>query len=292
MADNEKISVLVPVYNEEKYLNQCIESVVNQKYQNWELILIDDGSTDTSLTIAQKWVDQDPRIKLFQEKHGGLNAARNAGIQRASGEYLFFLDSDDFLVDSCLETLYSNLKKYHSDIAATNYYELKNGYFYFHLLNKDFFAKPYTVKDWFSLMNNVNNGYDIVWMCFWGKLFKRSLFKNFIVPENKVLDDGYSTWKLYLMADSIVYCNMNGYCYRRLDDSMSVGIKKFEVDDIEEKYSVLATIGFPLDKIKESYLYEMNNIKNKALACGNYAAYQQVRYKLDIINKYSKVENN
>lgn len=63
MADNEKISVLVPVYNEEKYLNQCIESVVNQKYQNWELILIDDGSTDTSLTIAQKWVDQDPRRK-------------------------------------------------------------------------------------------------------------------------------------------------------------------------------------------------------------------------------------
>ena len=94
------------------------------------------------------------------------------------------------------------------------------------------------------------------------------------------------------MADSIVYCNMNGYCYRRLDDSMSVGIKKFEVDDIEEKDSVLATIGFPLDKIKESYLYEMNNIKNKALVCGNYAAYQQVRYKLDIINKYSKVENN
>ena len=84
----------------------------------------------------------------------------------ASGEYLFFLDADDFLVDSCLETLYSNLKKYHSDIAATNYYELKNGYFYFHLLDKDFFAKPYTVKDWVSLMNNVNNGYDIVWMCF------------------------------------------------------------------------------------------------------------------------------
>lgn len=289
---DEKISVLVPIYNEEKHLSQCIQSVVDQKYQNWELILIDDGSTDDSLVIAQNWVEKDERIKLFQQKHAGLCAARNAGIQRSSGEYLFFLDSDDFLADDCLQLLYTNLKKYHSSIAATNYYELGKGYFYFHLTDKNFFAKLYNVRDWFSLMNDVNNGYNIVWMCFWGKLFKKSLFKNFIVPEDKLIDDGYSTWRLYLMADSIVYCNFNGYCYRQTENSMSSKIKKFDVDDIEEKYAMLATIGFPLNEIKRSYLYELNNIKDKALACGDYPAYQQVRYKLDIINKYSKHDEN
>lgn len=125
-----------------------------------------------------------------------------------------------------------------------------------------------------------------------GETVQKSLFKNFIVPEDKLIDDGYSTWRLYLMANSIVYCNFNGYCYRQTENSMSSKIKKFDVDDIEEKYAMLATIGFPLNEIKRSYLYELNNIKTEALACGDYSAYQQVRYKLDIINKYSKYNNN
>ena len=99
------ISIIVPVYNVEKYINDCVDSVINQSYQNWEMILVDDGSPDRCPEYCDKYATLDSRIKVIHQENKGLSEARNVGMRMATGEYLYFLDSDDFLVENSLSTL-------------------------------------------------------------------------------------------------------------------------------------------------------------------------------------------
>jgi len=100
-----KVSIIVPVYNTEKYLAQCIDSVISQTYKNWELIMIDDGSTDSSGIILDKYAGDDDRIKIIHKVNEGQFISRRKGILAASGDYILFLDSDDYWKDNCLEVL-------------------------------------------------------------------------------------------------------------------------------------------------------------------------------------------
>ena len=116
-----KISVIVPVYNVDRYLEICIDSLINQTYDNLEIILINDGSTDDSKLICEKYLKLDKRIKLINQKNKGVSSARNNGIRNSSGEYIVFVDSDDWVDLDYFERLYNAAKKYDSDIAlATN----------------------------------------------------------------------------------------------------------------------------------------------------------------------------
>lgn len=104
--DNELISIIVPVYNVEKYIAKCLDSLVNQTYLNIEILLIDDGSTDKSLSICKKYAAVDSRIKLFSKENGGVSSARNLGLLHVQGEYVVFVDSDDFVSPKYCEHLY------------------------------------------------------------------------------------------------------------------------------------------------------------------------------------------
>ena len=115
------ISVIVPVYNVEKYLNRCVDSIINQTYSNLEIILINDGSTDTSGKICDEYKKRDNRIHVIHQKNGGLSAARNAGIVIANGNYFIFVDSDDLIHPQCIEILYKVIKNDCSDIVIGNY---------------------------------------------------------------------------------------------------------------------------------------------------------------------------
>lgn len=285
----DKISVLVSVYNKGSFLDECIASVVKQTYKNWELILVDDGSTDNSLAVAQKWVDRDARIRLVQQDHKGPCAARNRAIELAEGQYYFFLDADDFLNDTCLDRLARAVQEEDADVAAANYYDLNNGVFYFHLENKEYYQKKFTIRDWFTKMpNNGANGFDVVFVSLCGKLFSKKLFTDLLMPEDELIDDAYTTWKLYLQANAIVYCNFEGYCYRANPESLSHTVKQFSVDDVEEQFAMLAMIGFPLTEIERSYSYQLYRIRRQALNSGNYQAYKDACLKLKIIHKYQK----
>ena len=112
------ISVIIPVYNVEKYLDRCVESVVNQTYKNLEIILIDDGSTDNCLAKCDEWARKDSRIKVIHKKNGGLSDARNAGLKIAQGKYIGFVDSDDWIRCDMYQMLYERLQIDDSDIAA------------------------------------------------------------------------------------------------------------------------------------------------------------------------------
>lgn len=126
--EKEKISIIVPVYNVEKYIKRCIESILNQTYSNLEIILIDDGSIDKSGIICDELKKTDNRILVFHKKNEGVSSARNIGIKNASGEYLLFIDSDDHLEKNMIEVLYNNLKSNNADISICEYYiEHENG---------------------------------------------------------------------------------------------------------------------------------------------------------------------
>ena len=107
----EKISVLVPIYNAEKYIEKCLDSIVNQTYENIEIVLIEDGSTDNSLEIIKEYSKQDKRIKIISIKNNGVADARNKALENATGDYVTFVDSDDYVEKDYVETLYTNLKK-------------------------------------------------------------------------------------------------------------------------------------------------------------------------------------
>ena len=107
--ENQLISVIVPVYNVEEYLKQCLDSILEQTFSNYEVILVNDGSTDSSGLICQEYAEKDARIRYFEKENGGLSDARNYGIEQAQGEYLTFVDSDDFLDASHLTILYNAL---------------------------------------------------------------------------------------------------------------------------------------------------------------------------------------
>ena len=119
----KKVSVIVPVYNAEKYLHRCIESIINQTLNGIEIILINDGSTDNSLNICKQYEEIDPRIKVIDKENSGPSASRNIGIENANGEYITFVDSDDWIELDMLENLYNKVKQFNSPMIISNYFK-------------------------------------------------------------------------------------------------------------------------------------------------------------------------
>ena len=123
--ENSLISVIIPVYKVEKYLDRCVESVVNQTYKNLEIILIDDGSPDNCPKMCDEWEKKDSRIKVIHKENGGLSDARNAGMDISTGEYIGFVDSDDYIDTTMYEKLLTKLLETNSDVAMCDYFEEK-----------------------------------------------------------------------------------------------------------------------------------------------------------------------
>ena len=122
IKSNPEISIVVPVFNVEKFLKKCIESIISQSFSNFEVLLVNDGSTDGSLDICLQYTKIDDRVKVINKKNGGLSDARNAGIKYATGKYICFIDSDDFIEKEYLQKLYKNIVKYNSDVSMCEYF--------------------------------------------------------------------------------------------------------------------------------------------------------------------------
>ena len=119
--ENELISIKVPIYNVENYLRQCLDSIVSQTYQNFECLLINDGSSDNSADICREYIEKDSRFRYFEKENVGVSSARNLGIERSKGQYITFIDSDDWVDSEYLEVLYRALIEEKADIAITTY---------------------------------------------------------------------------------------------------------------------------------------------------------------------------
>lgn len=230
-----KISVIVPVYNVEKYLDQCIQSIIHQTYINLEIILVDDGSTDQSGSICDKYAGMDQRIKVIHKENGGLSSTRNKGFQFATGDYVLFIDSDDFyekkdgieiLVQSIsnnpVDILNFHLKKYNEDNEA-----------YKQVFNEIFVDELYKIKNYEEkLMWLIKNSQYISSAC--NKLIKRQfLIENQLFFEEGILSEDIE-WSLKLMitAKSIGISNLDFYVYRQRNNSITHSVSDKHIQDL------------------------------------------------------------
>ncbi|MGN1134034.1 MAG: glycosyltransferase [Oscillospiraceae bacterium] len=166
------ISIIIPVYNVELYLNKCIESVVKSTFANWEVILVDDGSTDSSGEICDAWAEKDSRIKVVHQQNNGVSSARNTGLKCCSGDYVAFIDADDYISEDMYEKLYQKITDTNSDIAVCGYYEenAETKQQKSFLPGKGIYEKSEAVKEY------INNGG--CHLTIWNKLFKKSICYN------------------------------------------------------------------------------------------------------------------
>lgn len=181
----ETISIIIPIYNVESYLRKCLDSIMEQSFSCFELLLINDGSTDASAQICQEYVEKDDRIRYFEKENGGVSSARNFGIKHSSGEYITFIDSDDWVEPNYLEILYKAMKEQDADIVVTNYYTFReeDAMFLFHVSEANE-ALVFQPNDSFFNYMFSTFGTDIAWGSAWGKLYKKSVFERFCFSEN------------------------------------------------------------------------------------------------------------
>ena len=194
----ESISIIIPIYNVEKYLNRCIDSIINQTYINLEIILVDDGSTDNCPKICDEYAKKDSRIKVIHKKNGGVSSARNSGIINSSGEYIGFIDPDDYIEPTMYEELLYNLKKTNTKISMCGYSEVKNGkvvksYTY----NNQIISSEQAIKDMF-------NGTFMGTVC--NKLFMKKLILN---EKNILFNKNVHLWEDMLFLCEVLEPNLN-----------------------------------------------------------------------------------
>lgn len=207
------ISVIVPVYNVENYISECLDSIINQTYKKLEIILVDDGSTDKSGDICEEYKIKDNRIKIIHQKNAGLSDARNAGIDIATGKYIQFIDSDDYIDKDMIETLYKLIVENNADISICSNYILKDGITSCECSNKKYiYNRKEALKE--ILIDEAIRSYA------WNKLFKKELFDDIKFPSKKVFEDVLTIPKLFEKSDKIVFVDIPKYYYRQRDGSI------------------------------------------------------------------------
>ena len=229
---NPLISIIVPVYNVEKYLENCICSVEKQTITNWELILVDDGSPDSSGKICDEYKAKDDRIVVLHQKNGGQANARNHALDVCRGNYVTFLDSDDFLHQDYLKHLLDIGKKYDADIVQCDYQRGQSLQF-FQCSRKEI-IEEYNNHSIF-LSNKAN-------IIVWGKLYKRDIVLKNKIKEGKFYEDDFTTWKWYYNSKKIVLTNLQLYYYTDNPQSTMATHRKKPSFDFMDGYN--ERIGF------------------------------------------------
>lgn len=202
-----KISVIVPIYNQEKYIEECIQSILNQTYENFELLLIDDGSTDQSFEIMQSY-EKDARIKIFQKENGGQASARNLGIKKAEGEYITFVDSDDYIEKYMLEDFIHMAKQENADIVIGNIQKVKED-------------KIYPMMNYEKKCEDPIKNYMTSHMGPTARLYKTALFieNDLYFKENIIYEDLATIPLLGIYAKKVCYKDQIYYNYRIVEGS-------------------------------------------------------------------------
>lgn len=228
----DKISIIIPVYNSEKYLEQCIKSVLVQTYDNWEVIIIDDGSKDNTAQIYNKFAKENNKIKIIYQKNQGVSAARNKGLEMANGEYITFLDADDWYEKDYLEKMINIIKKENADMVQCNFFYARD----------EKFEKRKHIKPEYDIRNNMEElQLDILYREYeeklynksvgairgaWGKIFKSSILKDIRFNEKiDIFEDGIYILNVLQNVKKVVLIDEYLYYYRITNDSSNIKYK-------------------------------------------------------------------
>lgn len=214
--ENQLISVILPIYNVELYLKECIESVIHQTYRNLEIILVDDGSTDNSSEICDSYLKVDDRIKVIHKKNGGLSDARNVGIDASNGEYIALIDSDDLVHCQFIEDLYHVCAESNLLVSACRYVDFTD--------SKDITNSTNNSKSVLTGRNYIKSIYEGSNVKYgfvaWNKLYHRSLFNKIKYPVGRIYEDTFTTYKLLLEAENVGLIDSELYYYRIRSESI------------------------------------------------------------------------
>lgn len=237
----EKVTLVIPVYNVEKYLDRCMVSVLGQTYKNLEIILVDDGSTDNSGEKCDRYKEKDSRIKVIHQENAGLSAARNVALDTMTGDYVMFIDSDDKVDRRIVELLLEDMHQYGCDIVECNFYDVYGGKISARKPLGD--TRAYTVEEALGIDIGARGG--SVSAC--GKLYKRKIFSTVRYRKGKTGEDGYAIVDVLSQAEKIVIDIRPMYYYYHRKDSITT--KKFTTANLDnfEAYK------YNLSKVRDKY---------------------------------------
>lgn len=286
----ELISVVVPIYNVEKYLRLCLDSLLMQTYTNFEVLMINDGSPDDSANICKEYLAKDRRFQYFEKENSGPSDTRNYGIEHSKGEYITFVDSDDWLKETFLADLYEAITRTGADIALSTYIKYDDlqsiynipiiGEYYERIWMSDEFIRELPkleMKD-----NSYSNP--------WAKLFKRELFRTIRFPKGKLIEDTRTNIKLFLESSRLVYINKCLYFYRIRGGSVIQTITEKLLEDVldtlVERLCLVTIKGLYSDIYRDSLLESLKFRSYQAYTCDMkdteiYRRYQEMIYLIE-----------
>jgi glycosyltransferase len=247
--ENELISIIVPIYNVENYLRQCLDSIVSQTYQNFECLLINDGSSDNSADICREYIEKDSRFRYFEKENVGVSSARNLGIERSKGQYITFIDSDDWVDEDYLDVLHRALIDEKADIAISTYkqFNMEDNCYYVHSYQRGYekrIFEKYQLIEELPVLERYDQSYGLTT----GKIISKKALGIIRFNEYTTLCEDMEFWyKLYLFSNKIIYINKDTYNYRKYGNASLKSIDaKNKYSDIQQRLnfiSILATNG-------------------------------------------------
>ena len=240
------VSIIIPIYKVEPYLRRCLDSIVNQTYTNLEIILVDDGSPDGCPQICDEYAAKDKRIVVIHKENGGLSDARNAGLDICKGEYVYFVDSDDFISHQAIETLYQGCVNFSADIAVGNYISF----------SKECEIQTHEKKDEFKTISfdeaikmQIYPGHKFTQIVVaWNKLIKASLARGNPFPKGLLYEDNFTTYKYFYQTKAVI-TSSTIYYYQNRQDSIVNWFRDSEESEIlsikynHEKMEYLKKLG-------------------------------------------------
>lgn len=229
----ELVTVIIPIYNVEVYLDRCIKSVVNQTYSELEIILVDDGSTDHGPKICDSWAKKDSRIKVIHKQNGGLSDARNAGMRVATGNWIVFLDSDDWIHKDMIRLLRFYQQKSDADIVECRARRTVEDIIDKKINENNIVAREFQSEEAIAALLNEKPLRQTVW----NKLYKRTLIEKTEFAFGKFHEDGFWTYQIFAKAGKILYLDVElYYYYQRSDSIMGQAFSLKRLDAIEGRY--------------------------------------------------------
>lgn len=237
-----KISIIIAAYNVENYIEKCLQSIVSQTYKDLEIIVVNDGSTDRTLELINTISSKDERIISINKPNGGLSSARNAGLNRASGDYIGFIDGDDYIHPEMYEILLEDILKHHCEISMCAVLKVYSNY----TENDCFIDQPKVLNKKEAIQALIEERY--IKHYAWNKLYKARLFEEIRFPEGKLYEDIFTTYKLFAHADRIVYTNKIGYYYVQRQGSIlrsKFDLRKMDCIQAFQEFKAYVDTNFP-----------------------------------------------
>lgn len=268
MNENPKISVIIPVYKAELYLDRCVESIVNQTYKNLEILLVDDGSPDSSPKMCDVWSTKDNRIKVIHKKNGGTSDARNTAVKVSKGEFISFVDNDDILDPCFYEIMIKSLIEADADLSACDVFSFYNENEITQIDTKGYIVRKCDSEQALSELINGKGFRAVVW----NKLYKKDLVLSVKFDTKRLREDEFFTYKVFDKCKNLVFVELALYNYRQHEGSIMATPSQRHIEDVlDSGYERLS-----LFKTKYPNLYKSDKIT----------------FCIGCINSYKTVKNN